>query len=165
MTWTRAGLEAAGYVGFVTFSELHMRHATTEPGIYVVLRESRDAPRFLGHNAAGKAHSFSKDVQALEQAWVSSAEVLYIGRAIWGKRREGPHRRLKHYRRTGAGTANNHSGGVWIFQLEDWASLTLCWRASDNRSDAHIEALEHHLIADFVSRPEYGKWPFANRRD
>lgn len=120
-----------------------------------------DAPRFLGHNAAGKARFFSEDVQALEHAWVSGAEVLYIGRAIWGARRDGIHRRLKQYRRTGAGTADNHSGGVWIFQLEDWASLILCWRASEK----HIEALEHHLIADFVSRPEYGKWPFANRKN
>lgn len=165
MTWTRAGLEAAGYVGFVTFSELRMHGASTEPGSYVVVRESEDAPRFLEHNAAGKTRSFSEGLHALEQAWVPGAEVVYIGRAIWGSRRDGIHRRLKQYRRTGAGTADNHSGGVWIFQLEDWASLTLCWRASDNRSDKYIKALEHHLIADFASRPEYGKWPFANRRN
>lgn len=31
-TWTRAGLKAVGYEGFVTFAELRTNGATTKPG-------------------------------------------------------------------------------------------------------------------------------------
>ncbi|MDQ4212531.1 hypothetical protein [Microbacterium capsulatum] len=91
--------------------------------------------------------------------------MIYIGLATHGSRRDGVHRRLKQYRRTGAGTADTHGGGVWIFQLEDAANLIVCWRAADDESDAFVAALEHHLIADFAARPEHGRRPFANRKD
>lgn len=163
--WTRVGLEGAGYEGFLTFDELRSTRAASDPGVYVVLRESAEPPKFLERSPAGKRHDFTAPIATLEQAWVPGAEVLYIGKATWGTRRDGIHRRLKQYRRTGAGTADNHGGGVWIFQLEDAASLPVCWRATYDPSDEFVGALEVRLIADFASRPEHGKRPFANRTD
>jgi hypothetical protein len=163
--WTRAGLAAAGYEGFVTFAELRQTGATTRPGIYVVTRVPATPPRFLLTNPAGKRRDFTELVPILESEWIEGAEVVYIGLATHGARRDGIHRRLKQFRRTGAGTADNHSGGVWIFQLEDAANLQVCWRASEDESDEYIAVLEHHLIADFAARPEHGRRPFANRKD
>lgn len=163
-TWTRVGLEAAGYQGFVTFSELRGRRAATKPGIYVVLRTVSTAPIFLPTNPAGKSRNFTEQVDRLEQNWLPAAEVIYIGLATHGARRDGIHRRLKQFRRTGAGTADNHGGGVWIFQLADADDLIVCWRAADNESDDFVSALEHHLIADFAAREPHRRWPFANRR-
>lgn len=163
-SWTRIGLEAAGYEGFVTFAELRANGAATKPGIYVVVRENAARPTFLPANPAGKTKSFTESIDQLETQWVDAAEVVYIGLATYGARRDGIHRRLKQYRRTGAGTADNHGGGVWIFQLADVAALRLCWRVVDDEPDVFVEALEHDLIADFAGRPEYGQPPFANRR-
>ncbi len=131
--------------------------------MYVVLRETVDPPVFLEANPAGKTRDFTASIATLEQAWVPSAEVLYIGKATWGVRHDGIHRRLQQYRRTGSGTADNHGGGVWIFQLEDAASLRVCWRVAQDPSNEFVGALETQLIADFASRPEYDKRPFANR--
>lgn len=164
-TWTRAGLEAAGYEGFVTFSELRKRGAVTKPGIYVVLRTTPTTPpSFLPTSPAGKTKDFTAQVEHLERKWVPGAEVVYIGRATHGARRDGIHRRLKQFWRTGAGTADNHGGGVWIFQLADADKLIVCWRAVDDESDEFVWALEHHLIADFAAHDAHGRWPFANRK-
>ncbi len=161
--WTRVGLEGAGYEGFLPFDELRSTRPTTDPGVYVVLRESNKPPKFLERSPAGKTRDFTAPIATLEQAWVPGSEVLYIGKATWGARQDGIHRRLKQYRRTGAGTADNHDGGVWIFQLEDAASLSVCWRPAHDPSDKFVDALETRLIADFASRREHGKRPFANR--
>jgi len=164
VTWTRAGLEAAGYEGYTTFAELRRQRASPRPGIYVVLRTDPTAPTFLRASTAGKLKNFTAPIAVLEQNWIPGAEVVYIGLATHGVRRDGIHRRLKQFRRTGAGTADNHGGGVWIFQLADAEDILVCWRAADDDSDEYVEALEHHLLADFVARPEHGRWPFANRK-
>lgn len=161
--WTIDALEDAGYVGFLTFAEIRTFGATSAPGVYAVLREPAVPPRFLDRSPAGKSCDFTAPVAALEHAWVPGAEVLYIGKATIGARRDGIHRRLKQYRRTGAGAADNHGGGVWVFQLEDAARLRVCWRSAQNAMDEFVGALEACLLADFTSRPEHGKRPFANR--
>ncbi len=129
-TWTRVGLESAGYTGFVPFERLRDDPPPTCAGVYAVLRESTEPPQFLELSAAGKTRDVTAPPETLHQEWVPGAQVLYIGRATSGKRRNGLHRRLQQYRRTGAGTADHHSGGVWVFQLNDAASLLLCWRTA-----------------------------------
>ena len=167
-TWTRAGLEEAGYQGFLTFDELHTAGAPSAPkhaSIYVVVRPSTTRPRFTATNPAGKHRDFSESPEVLQREWVDGAEVVYIGLATLGAKRDGTHRRLKQFRRTGASTADNHGGGVWVFQLEDAADLLVCWRAAEDPSNEFVLALEHHLIADFVARAGQGRRPFANRKD
>lgn len=157
-TWTRAGLQQAGFEGFVTFEALRSRGASKKPGVYVVLRSATTAPVFLAACRAGKTKDFTEQLERLSENWIPNAEVIYIGLATHGRRRNGIHRRLKQLRRTGAGTADSHGGGVWIFQLADADQLLVCWRPADEESDAYVEALEHHLIADFAGRAEHGRW-------
>lgn len=162
--WTRAGLEEVGYEGFITFEALRAEGASKRPGIYVVLRAANTDPVFLLESPAGKARNFTEKAERLRENWLPGAEVIYIGLATHGSRRDGIHRRLKQFRRTGAGTADNHGGGVWIFQLADADELLVCWRPAEDQSDAYVAALEHHLIANFAGRAEHGRWPFANRK-
>lgn len=164
VTWTRNGLEGAGYEGFVTFSALRQQAATTRPGIYVVLRAAPTPPVFRLTSPAGKFKDFTAPVELLSENWVPGAEVICIGLATHGARHDGIHRRLKQFRRTGAGTADNHGGGVWVFQLADADNLIVCWRAAEADSDEYVVALEHHLIADFAARAGQGCRPFANRK-
>lgn len=163
-TWTRAGLEEAGFGGFVTFEGLRSRGAWKKPGVYVVLRSAMTAPAFLAASNAGKTKDFTERIERLSENWIPGAEVIYIGLATHGARRDGIHRRLNQFRRTGTGAADNHGGGVWIFQLADADDLLVCWRPAEDESDAYVAALEHHLIADFAARAEHGRWPFANRK-
>lgn len=160
-TWSRRGLEDAGYLGFCRFGALRESRPPTDPGIYVLLRESDSAPVFLDQSLATKRESFTVDVALLEREWVPGAQVVYIGKATAGRNHDGIHRRLKQYRRTGDGRADNHSGGVWIFQLADAMDLTVCWKAAPGADDGRIAELEHALLADFVHL--YGRLPFANR--
>lgn len=159
-TWTRSGLENAGYEGFCRFGALRASRPPKDPGIYVLLRESSAAPVFLEQSLATKRESFTVDTSTLDDKWVPGAEAVYIGKATAGKKADGIHRRLKQYRRTGEGRAVNHSGGVWVFQLTDAMDLTVCWREVPGADDTFIAALEHALLADFVER--FGTLPFAN---
>jgi hypothetical protein len=136
---------------------------TREPGIYVVLRAESSRRAFLTETPAGRAADQTRQPDLLASEWVDGTDVLYIGKANWGSRRDGVWRRLKQYRRTGAGRSDSHLGGVWIWQLQDADKLLVCWKASDDRSDGAVRALERCLIADFVSG--YGRRPFANRVD
>ena len=163
LTWTRSGLEAAGYEGFVPFEAVR-QGVTRQPGIYVVLRGATEPPAFLSTNPAGKRKDFTASAERLEQKWIADAEVVYIGLATHGTSRNGIHRRLNQFRRTGEGASDNHGGGVWIFQLAEAADLVVCWRAAEDESDEYVKALEHHLIEDFKSREEHRGWPFANRK-
>lgn len=162
-SWTRAGLAQVGYQGFLSFKTLARPAVTTEPGIYVVIRPSPNAPTFAERSPAGKLQDPTESHDLLRDEWVDGAQVVYIGKATWGTRRDGIWRRLKQYRRTGDGRADNHMGGVWIWQLEDADDLLVCWIAAKDRSDEFVHSLERHLIADFKSH--FGRRPFANRTD
>lgn len=162
-TWSRSGLEEAGYEGFLPFARLAGSFVTKEPGIYVVLRTVSSRPAFLTESPAAMATDQTRSPDFLAGEWVAGTDMLYIGKANWGSRRDGVWRRLKQYRRTGAGRSDSHLGGVWIWQVSDVDELLVCWKASDDRSDEAVRDLERCLIAGFASR--YGRRPFANRVD
>lgn len=162
-TWNRAGLEAAGYSGFKPFAELlRYTDVTREPGVYVILRESSTTPSFLDVSPAGRKLDHTEVLAVLTANWIYGSEVLYIGKATWGTKRDGLWRRLRQYRLTGEGRRDNHSGGTWIWQLADSAELLVCWKAAEQRSDAFVDALELDLITDF-RRQHGGFRPYANR--
>lgn len=163
--WTLAGLRAAGFQGFRTFAELRIDKPPTSAGIYVVVRPSLTRPVFSTSSPAGRSRDFTEPLALLTGKWVDGCQVLYIGLARSGLRRTGLRRRLGQFRRTGAGTAGNHAGGVWVFQLEDAADLRVCWRASSDSAEGAVVAEERALIADFRSTAGAGRRPFANRRD
>jgi hypothetical protein len=51
-SWTREALEAAGFEGFVPFTELRVTKPPKLPGIYVVLRPSTAPPSYLERSVA-----------------------------------------------------------------------------------------------------------------
>jgi hypothetical protein len=83
MEWTRAGLTAAGFAGFVTFAELPEVSVPTEAGVYAVMRPDQEPPRFLERSSGGwfKGRDPSVPLDELQQAWVPDAAVIYIGKA------------------------------------------------------------------------------------
>lgn len=153
--WTRAALEAEGFVGWVTFEELGARlpSVPSDGGVYVVARDSADAPEFLDANPGGrfKGRDPTVELDALRANWVGGATIVYIGKA------DNLRRRLRQYMRFGEGVPVGHWGGRLIWQLADARDLVVGWLETPDRIPKQVET---ELIAAF--RRAHDKPPFAN---
>lgn len=156
-TLTRTTLAERGFVGFVPFADLPHSAVPAAEGIYVVLRPATAPPVFLARSPAGhrKGRAATKPAATLHRAWVPGATLVYVGKAAG---RNGLSRRLGAYRRQGQGSNAGHSGGEYIWQLADSATLLVAWRA---QADPPAARAEGELIAEFVA--VHGVLPFANR--
>jgi hypothetical protein len=120
-----------------------------------VYRPTLTGPTFLDKNPGGTWRGDpTVDVEVLETKWVAETHVLYIGKANVGQLRT----RLRAYRSFGSGGTGRHSGGRYIWQLDDVWDCLVAFRIIDT-SEAP-RAIESAMLADFIS--EYGKLPFAN---
>jgi hypothetical protein len=150
MKWTREGLIAIVFEGFVRISDLPAAPVPRGPGVYVVLRDRGDGPAFTENSSAGrfKGKDPSVPMSKVESAWVPGAHVLHIGKASGGATgRRGVAKRLDEFRRHGDGQPIGHWGGRYLWQLSDSDELLVAW-------------LE--IPAEFVR--DWTVRPFANRK-
>jgi hypothetical protein len=156
----RAGLEELNFTGFVTFQVLRETGLELVPrtgGVYVVLRESDDAPTYLPASPGGrfKGKDPTVAVPVLAAKWIDGCPVVYLGKG------DNLQRRLKEYARFGAGDPVGHWGGRYIWQLSDSAELLVGWTRCDAGETA--AQLERKMVGLFKN--QYGRLPFANIAD
>ncbi|WP_245561821.1 hypothetical protein [Agromyces italicus] len=158
--WTLDGLRKVGFEGFVPFAELPSADVPIDGGVYVVVRHRPDRlPQFRAVSPAGwfQRRDPSVPVEKLQQKWVESAAVVYVGVATPGERgRRGLAKRLDEFRRHGMGEPVAHWGGRYIWCLEDSDKLLVAWRVEHNDPGA----VEAQLTREFTQ--QFGKLPFAN---
>jgi hypothetical protein len=156
-------IRAAGFEGFETIASLRTSMLDAVPetaGIYLILRNTSEPPRFLSKSPAGK---FKKrdptlPISELHAAWLPSSSVLYIGKAGGLGTRATLKSRLRTYLRHGAGASAAHWGGRAIWQLAESSELLVAWRFEAGQS---VRDTERALIGEFLR--EYQRRPFANR--
>ena len=153
-------LRAAGFLDFVPLVSIDVSAVPKEPGLYVVVRPTMDAPRFLEVSAGGrfKGRDPSVPVARLEARWLADTPVVYIGKAGGGTSQEHLAGRIKAYRRFCNGEPVAHWGGRMICQLADLSELLIGWRPSDGS----VKTEDTAAIDEFSA--QYGQYPFANLR-
>lgn len=159
MEWTRAGLEADGFSGFVRFAELPTAQVSTGPGVYVIVRQHAGEPEFLPSSPGGQFKRKDPSVprERLLAEWVPGAEVVYIGKASGGSTgRRGLRKRLDEFRRFGEGEPIGHWGGRFIWQLEESDTLLVGWK----ETAVEPALVESAMILEFANK--FGRRPFAN---
>jgi hypothetical protein len=82
MDFTREGLAAKGFAGFVTWNDLSWDEVPLRPGVYVVMKDGPNPPEILSRNPAGwfKERDPTASRTALEAAWVEGCTIVYIGK-------------------------------------------------------------------------------------
>lgn len=151
-------LDLSRFSGWVRFAELPTVEVPTDAGVYVVVRPSDEAPQFCATVPYRGDSAFP--VADLEDRWVPGARIIYIGKAQQGSKRDGLRRRLRQFRRYGAGHSARHAGGRAIWQLADYPDLRIGWRVT---ADDEARPTERAMIAQFRSR--YQARPFGNGAD
>ena len=152
----RPNLEAKGFRGFLTISELaqgRTHKVPQEPGVYAVLRQGTDKPLFLPRNPGGnfKGNDPTVPVSLLEERWVHGTEVLYFGKA------DNLRRRIHQLCRFGKGEPVGHWGGRLLWQMEGSMEFLVGWLPTPNDDPFTVEGA---LIDEFHDR--FGSFPLAN---
>jgi hypothetical protein len=150
VAWNRAELERVGFVGFVPLVGMDRSILPRRHGIYVVLYESDERPKFLASNVITKRMPY--DPVHLEGKWLMGASVVYIGKA---QGRDGLRTRVGAFSRQ----RTNHSGGRALWQLDSAGDLLVAWLETPGESAL---AVEKSYLQAF--KAAHGGYPFANRR-
>ena len=150
----------AGFAAGATVRALHDDQFKSLPkacGVYVVLRNPADEPRFLTNSGAGwfKGHDPSYPAHIVRSAWRAGASVVYIGKAGGVN---GLRRRVRELITFGLGKPVGHRGGRMLWHLADHESLHVRWMECPcDKADA----MESELIERF--RVVHTTRPLANR--
>lgn len=136
------------------------------PGVYLVFRPSNAEPAFVHPSPAGtyQGRDPTVSVERLRDCeWVADAQIVYIGKADYRKRRtrsEALRQRLDEYGRFGAGEDNvAHYGGRFIWQLADADEVLVAWQEITWAEKAR--RYEKRLLRRF-GELYAGRRPFAN---
>ncbi len=158
--FARSDLESLGFTGFARVFALQRDDGCSrigsQPGVYVVYRDSDARPRFRCRGECGphRHRNPNVDTQLLRAKWVCDACVLYIG-----KTRRPLRKRIAEYMKAGQGKNHGHWGGRFIWQLQDCDELLIAWKPTP---DENPHTVEKALILKFEQ--QYGRLPFANLR-
>jgi hypothetical protein len=150
-----ADLRKRGFVGFVSVAQL-ASEPPPESGVYAVVREATNAPRFLDRSPASwfKGQDPTVSIERLDAEWVADAQTLYLGKASSLSERIGL---LVEFSNAGRDRSVFHKGGRLLWQLEDGQELLVAWRVEPD-----FEGVEADLQGEFIDT--YGRLPFANLR-
>lgn len=153
-----SSLSDYGFVDSAEIQELQKAKCANvpkEPGVYLVVRSENAYPLFLEESIGGhfKGRNPTVTNEKLVEKWVSSASVLYIGKAGISQKR------LKQYMDYGSGKPVGHHGGRYIWQLGNSNRLRLYWKTTP---DQNPTVVENQLIQAF--HEQHGSLPFANLR-
>lgn len=152
-------LKRAGFEGFVCLS-VAIQNTKLQSGVYLVLRDpALGSPRFRPKGTGGwfKRKNPNVDPSELDENWVDSALVLYIGKADVGKSGRGVSKRLDELHRFGSGKPVAHRGGKLLWQVADSNNFLVCWKYCDSPRAEEKKLLDHF-------ERTYGKLPYANLR-
>jgi hypothetical protein len=166
-SFRRPDLDAAGFTGWTTWPHLRaceFAAVPCQPGVYAVFRPATAQPAFIHPSPAGrfKGQEPSVSDDRLKEEWVPGAQVVYIGKADFRRRRksiEALRERLSEYARFGAGGDIGHRGGRLIWQLADSAELLVAWHAITRVE--RTRCYEKRLLRRFGELHD-GRRPFAN---
>lgn len=157
-------LKKNGFTGFVSVAKLRNSCAMIpdQRGIYVVIRNSTEAPSFLSCGTGGffKMKDPNVPVSVLEANWVKDNPIVYIGKAGDPGKSSTLRKRIKQYIAFGEGKPVGHQGGCYIWQLKDAADLLFAWKALP---DGFPTVEESKMIQQFKLE-NGGMRPFANRK-
>lgn len=167
--YSRAGLEAANFQGFIALETLTRadvlgaRGSADVEGVYVVLRPSRTRPNFIEDDHPNPRLPVMS-TEAVADRWPEeNPEILYIGKAPLrgeeGERRNGLANRLREFQRCGFSGGANHFGGRLVWRIADRDSLLICWKFLPEGTAADIESL---MITEFRKSNVRHFPPFAN---
>ena len=158
-------LEKNGFQGFVTISDLTKNPALapSEKGVYMILRESENAPEFMEVGTGGffKGKDPNVSIRELKNNWVKDTPILYMGKAGGTDSKATLQSRLTQYMKFGQGKNVGHYGGRLIWQLKDSQDFIVCWKSLTNEEPRKYEA---DLINDFKKEHNEER-PFANLQD
>lgn len=146
-----------GFKGFIPGKTLRSNASSvpSEPGVYIVVRDSECAPTFLATGTGGhfKGKNPNVDISELQDNYVDDSKVVYIGKA------NNLSKRIGQLLCFGAGEAVGHWGGRYLWQLSDAEDLLIAWKETPGKEPRQVEK---SMIEDFCAR--HGKLPFANRK-
>lgn len=156
------GLKEYGFEGFLTVRTLRDEDCASVPaetGVYLVVRDWTEPPRFMPKSPAGflRGQAPSVPVETLQEKWIEGACVLWIGHAHGPGVRHRLHQRIKRMIRFGSGKQVAHWGGRYLWQMSGANALRFAWFPTDKRES---DKLFNRVFKAFDER--YDALPFAN---
>lgn len=149
-------LKKSGFSGFKSVKQLRMslEDVPQVKGVYVVIRDSEDAPEFVKQGTGGhfKGKNPNKDIEELNMNWVDGSPIVYIGQTERDLRT-----RIGELIKFGQGYPIAHWGGRILWQLKDAENLLVAWKELPDQAP---KEMERSMLTDF--RKTYLKLPFAN---
>lgn len=150
-------LRNQGFEGFLTVRELRKDSSkvpSKDKGVYFVINPAYNRPSYIVPGVGGfhQGKDPNVSIDELKINHVRGAQVVYIGRS-----RRNLHSRIDEFIRFGKSEDIGHYGGRYVWQLENYLDLIICWKKTGK--DDPNEVKKDYLR---LFKKQYEKRPFAN---